>query len=281
MIINKRINSMKTINIFYSIFFFINAYTINLHSSQLFNAKFIAKIESSSWPQAEQLDSLLRKGSKEEIKNFFKIYPTLINRNISPRCPLVPLAHCLSYRETSEQDLCNTVQTLIDCGANVNNAPKWVSYGDRYLPIIIAAKNHLSARLLQILFTHGASCNARDDRRTVLQHILCRITVTLDKKLLPLLDKALQYGANPFLNNTDGKNCFDIVHEIKKSFTSQEGAFHNNHELENNDFNNLKLLNKITLLLETNYLKLEEITETATRVHLKYNLKSSDAPSVF
>lgn len=292
---------MKIINIFYSIFFLASLHTINSHGAlnnsfdtQDINS-FTLCIKSDLWPYSEKLDNLIKTDSIQQIKEFFKTHPKLINQNICPDTPFPPLVHCLSYRKTSEQDLCDTVQTLIDCGANVNQAPNWIPHGNNYLPIIIAANHHTSDRLLTILLNHGAPANTQDIRGTLLQHLIdhaCRLQIYIgnnehpftllnqNKKVLPLIQKALEYGADPYRTNNLDKNAFDTLKRYKEQFQHywKDYCYHAwrgtiNH---NNKTEYLNLLNQIESLLETKYLKPTQITKTDKKVHLTYNLVSSD-----
>ena len=258
---------MKIANIFYAIIFFISTCTINSYG-----ALNQSQVASSNGSHAQELHQLIKNGSSEKLKIFFKEHPELINVSISDEYPFPPLSHYLCYwpLHVSEQDLCDTVQMLIDFGAGVNPLPNYALKKDNWsLPIMQAIENHKSVRLLEILFSHGASCNAQDQNGTILQQFIHR-TFCENEKLLLLVQKTLQYGANPYLKSKD-KNCFDVIKYYRDYCVHWSRRFQctdcDNH---NNYINNLALINKIESLLKTHYLKPTEITKTATKFHLTY-----------
>jgi hypothetical protein len=284
---------MKLLKTHYATIFLASLYTISSYGGMsILDKATVERCSQTLWPHAQELHQLIKSGSSEELKTVFKAQPALINRNISPEHPLTPLSQCLSYRQTSEHDLCNIVQTLIDCGADVNTQPNWIPHGQKYLPIMIATKEHSSARLLEILFSHGADSNAKNSRGTILHHLIyqaCGLkvfigdnehpftTLNQNKKFLALIQKALEYGADPYLKNSHGKDSFDALNDHRNNseyywkdycFRAWRGTINHNAKTEY-----LEFLNQIESLLKVKYLKPTKIIKTDTHVHLTYTFQ--------
>ena len=279
---------MKIANIFYAAIFFASMYTINSYG-----ALTTSQVISSTWPHAQELHQLIKSGSSEKLKIFFKKHPELINVSISDQYPHPPLSHYLCYRPscTSEQDICNTIQMLIDLGADVNTIPaSELKSNDWHPAIMIATLFYKSVRLLEILFSHSAMCNAQDKNGTILQHLIRRMAVMADKHFLLLIEKALQYGADPYFKstslyfeNTQKVDCFDVIKKNKEDFSCNIRAY-NNHDpdciLGRSDYKNacrtLKYLEQAEKLLKIKYIAPIKIIKTHTKIHLTYIFPSPE-----
>jgi len=261
---------MKLLKIYYATIFLASLYTINSYSAMhqsgsLFSKSNWERFISTRWPdaQTQKVDQVIRNGSIEELGTFFKENPSLIKEYVSWDYFNFPLAHCIVYRQTkSDQDLCNAVQTLINCGADVNDGPHWVPSSNDYLPIVLAVQKRTSTSLLNILFNHGARI-PYSVSESLLHCLIDRIKNETDQKLLALMEIVLVHGDNPLIKNRQGHTCFELIHKYRNytlyySLPAMSKA--------------LDLLNKAETLLKTKYLKPTKIIKTDKSIHLKYVL---------
>jgi hypothetical protein len=259
---------MKLLKIHYVAIFLASLYTINSYSAAYQSGSLFTKSDwdqfiSTRWPHAQKVHQVIRKGSIEELGTFFKENSSLIKEYVSLDYFNFPLAHCIVYRQTkSDQDLCDAVQTLINCGADVNDGPRWVPDANDYLPIVLAVQKRTSTRLLDILFSHGARI-PYSVSESLLHSLIVRIKEELNPKLLDLMKIVLEQGDNPLIKNRQGHTCFELIHKYR-NYTLYYSLSYMSKALG--------LLNEAETLLKTKYLKPTKITKTDKRVHLTYEL---------
>lgn len=226
------------------------------------------------------LHQCIQHGPVDELKTFFQENNYLINKPLDDKNP-PPLSYCIHYRHSkTEQDMCDAVQALIDCGAKVNKAKSWNFSQDNpnaYLPIMLWARIGNSIKLLEILLQNGADINQSDNDGTVLQHLIYRVKRTANKDFLPLIDAAIREGADPLKKiNDNNKNCFEIINDFKEWQIEPVKLPYGleSYKLVSKEINPTipDLMAQIEMLFEKPRLRV--MTKMGTKVHLTYIFKS-------
>ena len=185
---------------FYIMNFFIGLCFFNIYAMDLIS---------------EQMYSLLTNGSLDELKDFFTKNPDLVNRPVSITRPSFPLNYCL-WRKKSEQDTCEAIQIIIDCGANIQATLSGHVDKNTYVPLFVWALSMHSTDILDVLVQNGADINQTDRHGTVLHKLIYyRSKIPDSEAFLKLVKRSLEHGADPNLKASIGGNCLNIINLMK------------------------------------------------------------------
>ena len=191
---------MRLLKTFYSMSFFIGLCSLNLYAMNL---------------DSEQIYNLLINGKLDELKDFFTKRPDLLNKPVSAARPSFPLNYCL-WRNKSEQDTCEAIQIIIDCGANMHaTLPDHVEK-NTYVPLFVWAMSMHSTDILDVLVKNGADINQKDRHGAIIHKLIYYRSKTSDLELfLKLVKRTLEHGADPGLTSHLGVNCLSLLNLIK------------------------------------------------------------------
>ena len=164
---------------------------------------------------SEKIYNLLTNGSLDELKDFFTKHSDLLNQPVSSSHPSFPLNYCL-WRNKSDQDTCEAIQIIIDCGANIYATLPAHIDKNTYVPLFIWAMSMHSTNILDILVKNGANINQTDRHGTVLHKLIYyRSKIPDSEAFLKLVKRSLEHGADPNLKASIGGNCFNIINLMK------------------------------------------------------------------